>query len=289
MQKIQIIGALVLANAFFGAGIPMMKTVLYHVDPLGWIFLRTVIVAAILFIWQYRQIQWPPARAVVWLLLGSFLGVVINQIAFAHGLSRTISSHAGIINATVPLFTLFFGWIFLQEKMGTYKLLGVLLGFGGVLYLMRIDRIGSYNPFFLGDIYIWVNVIGYSLFLMVSRHYITKLMSPTMAFAWMALMGAISIGWYADWLLPVEKVMNSPSNIKLYMAYLVIFPGLIAYVLNLWSLKRVESSEAAIYVYIQPIVATVVAYFMMGDIPDERFWVSALLIALGIALSSMRR
>jgi len=280
--------ALIAVNIFFGAGIPILKSVLGHLPPIGWVFLRALCTALILLAWHFRQISRPPIRTVVWLIVAAFLGVMINQVCFAEGLSRTISPHAGIINATIPLFTLLFGWLFLQEPVGPRKILGILLGLGGVLYLLRVDSLGSFNPFFIGDLYIWMNVIGYSLFLIVSRQFVMKMMNPGIALSYIAAIGCLGIGWYSGWNLPIQKALDAPLKIQMFMIYLIVFPSIISYALNLWALKRVESSEAALYIYIQPVIATILGYWMTGDVPDHRFWVSSLFVAAGILVSSLK-
>ena len=58
--------------------------------------------------------------------------------------------------------------------------------------------------------------------------------------------------------------MGFPEMIGLI--YVILFGTLIVYLLNNWALKRAKSSTVGIYVYTQPVFATIVALFFYGEL-----------------------
>ncbi len=68
--------------------------------------------------------------------------IVTNSIAillFFYGLSISPLSLATVLNFTAPIFTVIFAVIFLKEKLTTYRLISLVLGFIGVMCVLRPD------------------------------------------------------------------------------------------------------------------------------------------------------
>lgn len=68
--------------------------------------------------------------------------IVTNSIAillFFYGLSISPLSLATVLNFTAPIFTVIFAIIFLKEKLTTYRLISLVLGFIGVMCVLRPD------------------------------------------------------------------------------------------------------------------------------------------------------
>ena len=68
--------------------------------------------------------------------------IVTNSIAillFFYGLSISPLSLATVLNFTAPIFTVIFAVIFLREKLTTHRLISLLLGFIGVMCVLRPD------------------------------------------------------------------------------------------------------------------------------------------------------
>ena len=68
--------------------------------------------------------------------------IVTNSIAillFFYGLSISPLSLATVLNFTAPIFTVIFAVIFLNEELTTHRLISLLLGFIGVMCVLRLD------------------------------------------------------------------------------------------------------------------------------------------------------
>lgn len=293
MITLRVILVLALVNILFGIGYPFVKTIFRYLEPSAWVYIRVflstiLLIIVIAFSRSGISRYLFSLKKIGWLILASVLGIVINQLCFVEGLYRTIPAHASIINATIPLQTLLYARIFIGEKLTTMKLGGIAVSMAGVLYLLGFDKLGQFNPFLKGDGLVFINTIAYSLFLIIARKKLLDI-PPTLALTVISFFGVFGLGYYAGWDIPVEKILHFPPKIWLFMAYIIIFSGVITYILNLWALKRVESSYAALFIYFQPLVAATLSYFMLGDVPGARFYISGVLIFAGILLGSVRR
>jgi drug/metabolite transporter (DMT)-like permease len=75
------------------------------------------------------------------------------------------------------------------------------------------------------------------------------------------------------------------SSIWLWVAYIVVFPTILTYLLNIWALQRVSSNTVAVYVYLQPIFAALIAPLLLrGEGLTTRSAVAAMAIFAGLGL-----
>ena len=73
------------------------------------------------------------------------------------------------------------------------------------------------------------------------------------------------------------------------LAYIVIFPTAIAYLLQFWALSHVDSSVVALFIYLQPVIATTLAVLLLGDRPAPIVFAGGALIFTGVYLSLRER
>lgn len=290
MNSLQPILALALINTLYGLGYPLVKIVVTTMSPRDWILIRIFACALILLAICFRDFfsKSVTVKQLFWLAVSGVLGMVANQIFFAEGLYRTTPAHSAIINATVPIQTVLFARIFLNEKLGAPKIFGVLLGFLGVVILLRVEDGFWSNPFLKGDGLTLINAASYSLFLIFSPKAM-KGLSPTVALLWMTLLGMPFALAYTGVHMPA--VAWGALNMRVWgaLAYLVLIQTVFTYSLNLWALQRTTASHASLYVYLQPVVAAVASFYLLGDQPGFRFYASGALIFLGILMASAKK
>jgi drug/metabolite transporter (DMT)-like permease len=73
------------------------------------------------------------------------------------------------------------------------------------------------------------------------------------------------------------------------VAYIIILPTAITYYLNAWALSRVPPSTVAVYIYLQPLIAFVVAPIVLGETLGIRALISSLLIFGGVFIVARTR
>lgn len=280
--------ALAAVNVFFGLGYPLVKTIIEQIDPARWLFFRIAGTSALLLLFFYKRIfsTLRKGKTLFWLLIASLFGIIINQICFVEGLDRSIPAHSAIINTTIPLQTLLFARFLIGERITPLKILGILSGFAGIAILLRFDKGFANNPFLIGDLLTTLNAVSYSLFLVIVRKKLSHV-DPMTSVTWVSLFGVIGIGFYARWDLPLNALINLTPLLWFFVIYVITFQSIFTYAFNFWALRRTHASHVAMYVYLQPLVATLLGYFLLGDVPDNRFYLSAGLILAGLVLGGI--
>jgi drug/metabolite transporter (DMT)-like permease len=101
---------------------------------------------------------------------------------------------------------------------------------------------------------------------------------------WIFLVGSlitIPVGIYS---LQRENLAAIGAGTWVAVAFIIIFPTVVAYYLNAWALTRVPPSIVAIYIYLQPLIAFGFAPLLLGERWSWRTIVAAVMIFGGVAL-----
>lgn len=85
------------------------------------------------FITRYKTIDWSKTK---YLLIVGFAGSFLPAFLFAFAQTEINSSMAGVLSSLTPLFTLILGILFFKSPLILRKVVGVLLGLAGAIFLI---------------------------------------------------------------------------------------------------------------------------------------------------------
>jgi drug/metabolite transporter (DMT)-like permease len=205
----------------------------------------------------YRQ-PIPPRRDLFRMFICAITGITCNQFFFLWGLEITTELNAAILMITSPIFVFLIGYFLRVEKLTPRKILGVVLCFTGAAALILMNGEVSFGGNALwGDCMIVVNAVSYACYLVAVKPLNTRY-SPIVLFGYLFAMGGllnIGIGWEDFLAIPWREL--SPSILG-GIGFIAIFTTLFAYGLNAWAMKTVPPSHVAIYVYLQPVLVSLI-------------------------------
>ncbi len=220
------------------------------------------------------------------LFAAAFFGIALNQIMFFEGLNLTTPINASIIMVGTPILVLVFSHFILKEGLTRLKILGIVLGSTGALWL--ILKSGSFSfssDTMLGNVFILINASSYALFLVLVKPLMRKY-SPITIMKWLFTFGLVYVIPVSAKLVVQTNYAVIPFNIWMSITYVVLFTTVVAYLLNNYSLKLVSPTVNSAYIYLQPFLATVVALSLGKDVLT---WVevsAAMLIFTGVFIVS---
>jgi drug/metabolite transporter (DMT)-like permease len=210
----------------------------------------------------------------------SVIGVSANQLLYVTGLSMTTATAAQMLITGGPAVTLLVAILLGKERGTRAKWFGIALAGTGALSMVGV---ASLEGGALGNIIIVVNMVGYSLYLVSARDILHRY-HPLTVMKWIFIFGAIG-------LLPfgVAPVMNelpaTSLTTRLTLIWIIVFPTVIAYYLNMYALTHVESSVVSTFVYLQPVMTALMAMPILGERPSLRMLPAATLIFAGVAVA----
>jgi drug/metabolite transporter (DMT)-like permease len=213
------------------------------------------------------------------LALYSVLGVSLNQLLYLAGLERTTATTAQMFIVAGPAVTLAVAMMRGAERGTPLKWLGIALAASGALALVAVVPAGNR----LGNLMILVNVVIYSMYLVLTRGIVQRY-HPLTVITWIFAFGAIAL--IPIGAAPLARELPGLSLTGwLAVAWIIALPTVAAYYLNVWALQHVESSMVSTFVYLQPVLTAVMAISILGERPSPRIIPAALLIAAGVAVA----
>ena len=159
-----------------GGGLVFTRLALPQTDAFTLSFLRWFILAVILFLIYWRQLNFSKMGKLDRFQI-SLLGLIYFAgfpILLTLGLTFTTAGRAGIIFATMPIWTLVISSIFQIESITKIKLFAIFVAILGVFIALG-DNFNETNILlFTGDAIVMLGVICSSIFASLSSNYIEK-------------------------------------------------------------------------------------------------------------------
>ncbi len=279
--------ALLGANLIYGANYSLAKEVMpQYIGPSGMIVMR-VLGAILLFglFWSFKP-EIPKKEDLLRFLLCAMTGVAVNQIMFFEGLNLTTPIQASIILTANPILVLIAAAIIAKERITWAKSIGILLGLiGAAILILRRDNTAVGNNVMLGNFFVFINAVAYSVYLVLVRKLMRSYRVITVMF-WIFLPGLLLVlpfGWQE---FSIVEWTTTPANALLILGFIIVGTTFLAYLLNAYALVTVSASVVSAYVYLQPFIAAAIAIAIGKDQLDVRMIVSALLVFAGVYLVS---
>jgi drug/metabolite transporter (DMT)-like permease len=295
-RTLALIGATIV-SIIYGVTFTIAKDVMpKYVDAYGFILMR-VGGSTILFwlVWLFtrmpekvrnERIDRADFPRIIW---AAFFGVALNMLSFFKGLSLTSPISASVIMVSTPMIVLVLSAIIIKERMLKRMVFGIILGLIGTAFLILYGKsVGNATNASLGNFLVFVNATSYGLYLVMVK----KLMDKYNAFTfvkWIYLIGFIMVlpfGWSefeaVNWAL-------MPMDMYWKIGFVVVFSTFLTYLLNLLSMRELKPTTVAVFVYLQPVFATVFAISLGKDELTLVKIVSAILIFAGVYLVTQKK
>jgi len=276
---------MLLVGLLYGTNYSIVKIITpEYILPFGLIVIRVAIAAACFWLIGLsvnEKINWRADW--VRIVLCAFFGVGINMLFFFKGVSLTTAINGSIIMTLTPVMVFVTSLILLKEKVTLLKVLGLAVGFLGAFLIIYSPGTGISLGNWRGDVLILLNAMSYGVYLVLVKPLMARYTPITVA-KWIFFFGfllVLPVGWnefnQIEWQALTAKVYFS-------MAFVIIGVTVIVYVLNIWALKKVNPSTVGVYIYVQPVFATLIASTFFGEILSIRHLIAALLVFAGVWL-----
>ena len=282
--------ALAVSQVAFGL-FPIFGTIVFRpggISPLGvgaWRVIGGSVVLGALALARHGRRAVPAREDVPRLVACAMLGVAVNQGLFLLGLARSTPVNAALVMALIPVFTFGVAAAVRQEPFSVLRALGIAVALGGLLPLVFADGFRSLGAFGFGNLLMVANAFSYSCYLVLTKP-LTRRYPVLVIIAWSYVFSLIALPVF----LPGQRLVPGPHAAAAWwgIAYIVAFPTILAYLLNVFALARLRASTTAVYVYAQPLITAVAAWFVFGERPTVAMLLAAAALFVGIWLVARR-
>ncbi|WP_306349547.1 DMT family transporter [Flavobacterium sp. '19STA2R22 D10 B1'] len=223
------------------------------------------------------------------IVAAALFGVALNMLTFFKGLSYTSPISASVIMVTTPIIVLVLSALIIRERMEFRKIIGILLGLIGTVILILYGKsIGKATNASWGNFLVFVNAVSYGFYLIIVK----KLMDKYNAFTfvkWIYLFGFLMVLPFGYQELKQIDWTGIPNSIAMKIVFVVIISTFLTYLLNLLSMKTLSPTTVAVFIYLQPLFATVFAIGLGKDQLTVVKVLSAFLIFSGVYLVTQKK
>jgi drug/metabolite transporter (DMT)-like permease len=263
-----------------------------YIGPFGLTWYRVVVTCAIF--WIISLFAGPkekvPFKELPLIALAAFCGVGFNMVTFMWGLSLTSPINASVLMVSTPIIVLVLSAIFLKERLFATRIIGILVGFSGAALLIFLSTgagAEASNPT-LGNLLIFVNAFSYSFYILLAKRLTAKYHVFTLM-KWLYFFGLLFITPFGITQgLAFDFSMASTSTL-LNIGYVILFATFGTYMLNIIAIRTLKPSVVAVFVYLQPLLATLIAVSLGKDIITWQKAVAGLLIFSGVFLTGLKK
>jgi drug/metabolite transporter (DMT)-like permease len=229
--------------------------------------------------------HWKAAAVVgVLLLLGGNGGVVWAEQVVPSGTTA-------LIVATEPLWIAMLLWLGTRERPSPSVAFGLLLGFGGVLFLVGPENLaGGERVHPIGALVIVLAALSWALGSLYSRGAPLPA-SQTLSTGMSMLAGGVALTVMS--LATGEAARLDLAGIStrstLALVYLIVFGSLVGFSAYLWLMKATTPSRASTYAYVNPVVAVFLGWLLAGEPLTPRTLIAAAVIVGAVAIIVARQ
>ena len=264
------------ASAFFN-----IKIATYSYGPITIAFLRIFFgMIPVLLLCFYKKIKIEVfSKDWKWFAAIGIINLVIPFFLIAYGVQKVQSNLAAILMSTTPISATILAHLFIdKEKINLVKILGIILGFLGIVYLfsenllINDENLFSALMILVGSTFY---VIGGILTLKISHKKNENVTASILI-------------WGTIFVCPISLIIEQPWNLNpslestLSLIYLGVFPTGIAWLLRFMILKRnglVFQSQVA---YLIPIFGVILGYLFLNELVTSKILISLFIVILGI-------
>lgn len=281
-----------IASTIYGVSFTIAKDVMpLYIKPQGFIVLR--VSGAMLLFWLI-SFSIPKEKIAhndfIRIFFMALFGVALNMLTFFKGLSLTTPINGSVIMTSTPIIVLIFSFIILKENITARKIIGILLGMTGAIALITYGPRAELNAPNIkwGNFLVFVNAASYGLYLIVAKPLLKKY-HPFHLIKWMYLMGFVMVLPFG--LNDVQQASWDlmPLNALLKIGFIVFFTTFLTYLFNIMALRNLKATTLSVFLYLQPLVATIYAIIVGSDMLTAIKLIAASLIFLGVYLVSFRK
>ena len=276
-----------IATLIYGVTFTIAKEVMpLYIKPYGFILLRVGGAAMVfwllgLFI-KAKSIEKSDYKKII---IAAFFGVGLNMLTFFKGLSYTTPISASVIMVTSPILVLIFASILLKEKLILRKIIGVVIGLIGavILIVYGTSPNGDAQNMMLGNLLVFINAASYAMYLVQVKKLIAKY-NPIVFVKWLYLFGFLFVLPFGFAELSEVNWSLMPTSIYFKVGFVVLFTTCITYLFNLFALSKLKPTTVSVFIYVQPVIASIYALFVGSDSLNTVKIAATLLIFLGVFL-----
>ena len=274
------------AIVLWGVSFVATKAALREISPVTLIFTRFALgVAVLILVLKLRKESLTPPRD-SWLMLTTMglVGIFLHQMIQAHGLTLTTAVRTGWLIGLTPIWSAVLATVFLGEGFGRRKVFGLFIGLIGALLVVTRGELSTdvlALPSTRGDLLVLASTWTWAIYTILGRDTLKRLGSARATAAAMFAGWAMMIPFFvaaAGW----HEYRDLSSTSVMAILFLGIGCSGLGYWLWYAALERIDASQVAAFLYLEPLVTLLAAVALLGESVGLSTIVGGVLVLVGV-------
>jgi drug/metabolite transporter (DMT)-like permease len=281
-----------IAAILFGASVVAVRVAVQDIPPLTLAILRFgqggFLLLLLLLIWA-RDLLRVDRRDVPYLILLGAIFFTIFPVTFNTSLRLTEASRGAMMLATMPLWSVLLARVATGEHLNIRQTCGVLLTFAGVGVVLAergLTFVGT-NLSLAGDALMLVTALCGAVYGVLAKRMLTRYKALTVT-AYAMVLGTLLLVPAAFVEDPFSALERMRTETVMLVLFLGIFGGAIGYFLWTFALTRLSPTQVAVYVNLNPMIATLLGVTLLAEKLTGIFVVGLAAVLAGVLLVNLR-
>ncbi|WP_165311195.1 DMT family transporter [Vibrio ziniensis] len=281
---------LLLLAAIWGSSFPFLKIALESYSPILTVAMRLTLSAIAMSIFIYAFRLKIPTELKVWkhYSVVAIVGNIVPFVLITWGEQYIDAALASVLMGLIPLATLISAhYLTDDEKMSLNKLMGVVLGCGGVVVLIGVDALQGFGAHIWAQLAVIIAACCYGVSAVYARRSKITQYNPLANSAGILICSAILSMPIA---LMVEDLSSFTFNARSMSALLILALACtcFAYFLLYNLLAQVGATFTSFNNYLVPVFGMIISVILLGDTIDSSTYTALTLIFIGLVLSQKK-
>ncbi|CAN7484185.1 DMT family transporter [Knoellia sp. LjRoot47] len=246
---------------------------------------RLLVAAAVLGLMVLRRPRrWPARRDLPLLVACGVLWFGVYNVALNASEQRIDAGTAAMLVQIGPIIVALLAAVFLGEPLTRWLVIGAAIGFSGVA-VIGLGGSGGGAVDVGGVALAALAAVTYGAGIITQKPLLSRLPALEVTFLACLIGAVVCLPWAGD--LASTARTATPGTLAL-IAYLGIFPTAIAFSTWGWALARHDAGRLALTTFLVPVIATVLGWAFLGELPASTAWLGGVLCVLGVLLTRRR-
>jgi drug/metabolite transporter (DMT)-like permease len=286
------IGLAVLATLIWSGNFIVARGVIKEIPPVSLSFYRWLIASVIIFPFAWKQFkkEWGTIKQswhyLFWI---SLIGIALfNTFVYVGGHYTSAINLALIGTTSSPIMANIMARIFLKEKIGWYKIVGITLCVTGILFLLAKGNFSNLLTltFSEGDLWVLVAAFCFAVYNTLARKKPAAISTSSFLFTIFSL-GTILLLPYFLW----ELYNTQPVVWSLNLVGVIIYLGLGASVICFWiwniAIHKLGAGRTSLFGNLIPVFSSIEAVLWLHERFTFNHVISMTVVLTGLAIANL--
>ena len=277
-----------IAVLIWSMNIAVTRYISDYISPVSISFYRWLVAFIILTpfilpqVWKQRQLV---QKHLIQLAVLSAFGMLLYQGLAYSAAHYTTATNMGIINAFIPVFTVFVSILILKEVPNRYAVIGSIMSLFGLLYVISRGHLANLSQLggHWGDVLMVIAVFFYAFYGVFLKKWQLKI--PLLVSLYVQIIFTLIYHLPFIFYLGIDPINKQNVASVLYAG---VFASLIAPLVWMLAVQYLGPNRTSIFMNLMPIFTAIIAYFWLREEWTVYHTIGGVIILVGIVLAQKK-